>query len=286
MFILNVSTKIVQTVCWQHGEPDQGVNQRHRQQCWKLLPGLWEYDTHTHTHTHCSVSYRLLHECLTSVCLLVDAQPSLSESAVWEKVNQVLTEAQVILEDLQAYRGAGEEIRQVIYSHTVCESVTFMQLSTFISLRQILHFLLHYICLTALVTSYFSVQVKPCMYSCWMFVIKWRMKFVSLCAEKILLLLQLNKGWRMMSCKMHRHKAEHRLFSRAHGPYGTTMLKNLRWYRPWCIAAGKTSQQYIKSFRWTQASTSAAVKCNKHMKAAGTWERKTLTGNIFLQTQN
>lgn len=32
---------------------------------------------------------------------------------MWEKVNQVLTEAQVILEDLQSYRGAGEEIRQV-----------------------------------------------------------------------------------------------------------------------------------------------------------------------------
>lgn len=32
---------------------------------------------------------------------------------MWEKVNQVLTEAQVILEDLQSYKGAGEEIRQV-----------------------------------------------------------------------------------------------------------------------------------------------------------------------------
>ncbi|TMS09905.1 Protein FAM49A [Larimichthys crocea] len=41
-----------------------------------------------------------------------DAQPSQSETAVWEEVNQVLTEARVILEDLQAYRGAGEEIRQ------------------------------------------------------------------------------------------------------------------------------------------------------------------------------
>ncbi|XP_034534581.1 CYFIP-related Rac1 interactor B-like isoform X2 [Notolabrus celidotus] len=45
-----------------------------------------------------------------------NAQPSQSESEVWEEVNQVLTEAQVILEDLQSYRGAGEEIRQAIQS--------------------------------------------------------------------------------------------------------------------------------------------------------------------------
>uniref|UniRef100_A0A7N6A171 CYRIA/CYRIB Rac1 binding domain-containing protein n=1 Tax=Anabas testudineus TaxID=64144 RepID=A0A7N6A171_ANATE len=45
-----------------------------------------------------------------------NAQPSQSETEVWEKVNQVLTEAQLILEDLQSYRGAGEEIRQAIQS--------------------------------------------------------------------------------------------------------------------------------------------------------------------------
>ncbi|XP_040002176.1 CYFIP-related Rac1 interactor B-like isoform X1 [Xiphias gladius] len=45
-----------------------------------------------------------------------NAQPSQSETAVWERVNQVLTEARVILDDLQAYRGAGEEIRQAIQS--------------------------------------------------------------------------------------------------------------------------------------------------------------------------
>uniref|UniRef100_A0A3Q0T7B6 Family with sequence similarity 49 member Ba n=1 Tax=Amphilophus citrinellus TaxID=61819 RepID=A0A3Q0T7B6_AMPCI len=48
-----------------------------------------------------------------------NAQPSQSETEVWEKVNQVLTEAQVILEDLQAYRGAGEEIRQAIQNPSV-----------------------------------------------------------------------------------------------------------------------------------------------------------------------
>ncbi|XP_078121257.1 CYFIP-related Rac1 interactor B-like [Sander vitreus] len=45
-----------------------------------------------------------------------NAQPSQSETAVWEEVNQVLTEARVVLEDLQTYRGAGEEIRQAIQS--------------------------------------------------------------------------------------------------------------------------------------------------------------------------
>uniref|UniRef100_A0A672Z1Z8 Protein FAM49B-like n=1 Tax=Sphaeramia orbicularis TaxID=375764 RepID=A0A672Z1Z8_9TELE len=45
-----------------------------------------------------------------------NAQPSQSETALWEEVNQVLTEARVVLEDLQSYRGAGEEIRQAIQS--------------------------------------------------------------------------------------------------------------------------------------------------------------------------
>nr|XP_040025929.1 CYFIP-related Rac1 interactor B-like [Gasterosteus aculeatus aculeatus] len=42
-----------------------------------------------------------------------NAQPSQSETAVWEEVNQTLTEARLVLDHLQAYRGAGEEIRQV-----------------------------------------------------------------------------------------------------------------------------------------------------------------------------
>ncbi|KAF7646681.1 hypothetical protein LDENG_00183840, partial [Lucifuga dentata] len=45
-----------------------------------------------------------------------NAQPSLAETDVWDEVNKVLTEAQVVLEDLQTYRGAGEEIRQAIQS--------------------------------------------------------------------------------------------------------------------------------------------------------------------------
>ncbi|KAG7222310.1 hypothetical protein INR49_016374 [Caranx melampygus] len=54
-----------------------------------------------------------------SSCEQPDAQPSQSETEVWEKVSQVLTEARVILDDLQAYRGAGEEIRQAIQSPSV-----------------------------------------------------------------------------------------------------------------------------------------------------------------------
>ncbi|MED6251876.1 hypothetical protein ATANTOWER_004013 [Ataeniobius toweri] len=48
-----------------------------------------------------------------------NAQPSQSETEVWEKVNQVLMEAKVILDDLQTYKGAGEEIRQAIQNPNV-----------------------------------------------------------------------------------------------------------------------------------------------------------------------
>ncbi|XP_057713611.1 CYFIP-related Rac1 interactor B-like [Corythoichthys intestinalis] len=44
------------------------------------------------------------------------AEASQSEKELWEKVDEVLTEAQVILEQLQAYTGAGEEIRLAIQS--------------------------------------------------------------------------------------------------------------------------------------------------------------------------
>ncbi|CAL8277673.1 unnamed protein product [Lota lota] len=43
-----------------------------------------------------------------------NAQPSPAERQVWEEVNEVLTEALVVLQELQAYSGAGEEIRQAI----------------------------------------------------------------------------------------------------------------------------------------------------------------------------
>lgn len=43
-----------------------------------------------------------------------NAQPSEAEKATWEKVKLVLAEGQGVLEELQMYRGAGEEIRQAI----------------------------------------------------------------------------------------------------------------------------------------------------------------------------
>ncbi|KAF3857711.1 hypothetical protein F7725_010912 [Dissostichus mawsoni] len=48
-----------------------------------------------------------------------NAQPSLSETALWEEVNGVLLEARVVLQQLQEYRGAGDEIRQAIQSPSV-----------------------------------------------------------------------------------------------------------------------------------------------------------------------
>ncbi|KAM4605657.1 CYFIP-related Rac1 interactor B isoform 2-T2 [Polymixia lowei] len=45
-----------------------------------------------------------------------NAQPSAAERQVWEEVNRVLAEGLVILDDLQNYKGAGEEIRQAIQS--------------------------------------------------------------------------------------------------------------------------------------------------------------------------
>uniref|UniRef100_A0A8C8FSX4 CYRIA/CYRIB Rac1 binding domain-containing protein n=1 Tax=Oncorhynchus tshawytscha TaxID=74940 RepID=A0A8C8FSX4_ONCTS len=43
-----------------------------------------------------------------------NAQPTEAERAVWVQVNEVLMEALAILDDLQSYNGAGEEIRQAI----------------------------------------------------------------------------------------------------------------------------------------------------------------------------
>ncbi|RXM99910.1 Protein FAM49B [Acipenser ruthenus] len=43
-----------------------------------------------------------------------NAQPTDSEREVWDQVNVVLKDARGILDELQAYRGAGEEIREAI----------------------------------------------------------------------------------------------------------------------------------------------------------------------------
>ncbi|CDQ81779.1 unnamed protein product [Oncorhynchus mykiss] len=43
-----------------------------------------------------------------------NAQPTDTEREVWEKVDLVLKDARGILDELQAYKGAGQEIREAI----------------------------------------------------------------------------------------------------------------------------------------------------------------------------
>lgn len=42
-----------------------------------------------------------------------DARPTEAEREVWEQVDVVLKDAKGILDELQAYKGAGQEIREV-----------------------------------------------------------------------------------------------------------------------------------------------------------------------------
>ncbi|XDB48035.1 hypothetical protein AB1E18_001621 [Capra hircus] len=48
-----------------------------------------------------------------SPALAEDAQPTESEKEIYNQVNVVLKDAEGILEDLQSYRGAGHEIREM-----------------------------------------------------------------------------------------------------------------------------------------------------------------------------
>ncbi|CAL9689402.1 unnamed protein product [Knipowitschia caucasica] len=48
-----------------------------------------------------------------------NAQPSDAETVTWEQVKLVLEEGRLVLEELQMYRGAGEEIRQAIQRPSV-----------------------------------------------------------------------------------------------------------------------------------------------------------------------
>lgn len=47
----------------------------------------------------------------------LDAQPTEAERETWEEVDVVLKDALGILDELQAYKGAGQEIREV-YTHS------------------------------------------------------------------------------------------------------------------------------------------------------------------------
>lgn len=54
---------------------------------------------------------------LSPLCLLVpchvDAQPTEGEREIWNQISAVLQDSESILADLQAYKGAGPEIRDV-----------------------------------------------------------------------------------------------------------------------------------------------------------------------------
>lgn len=45
----------------------------------------------------------------------LDAQPTDGEREVWNQVNAVLQDSESMLSDLQSYKGAGQEIREVRY---------------------------------------------------------------------------------------------------------------------------------------------------------------------------
>lgn len=47
-----------------------------------------------------------------------DAQPTDGERVVWDQVDVVLKDAKGILDELQAYKGAGQEIREVTLIQT------------------------------------------------------------------------------------------------------------------------------------------------------------------------
>lgn len=49
-----------------------------------------------------------------SLSLPPDAQPTEAERETWEEVDVVLKDALGILDELQAYKGAGQEIREVL----------------------------------------------------------------------------------------------------------------------------------------------------------------------------
>ena len=67
------------------------------------------------------------------LCVL-DAQPTEGEREVWNQVNSVLQDSENILQGLQAYKGAGQEIRDVredphMASHLLTTSQTHLELN-------------------------------------------------------------------------------------------------------------------------------------------------------------
>lgn len=56
-----------------------------------------------------------------------DAQPTEAEREVWEQVDVVLKDAKGILDELQAYKGAGVEIREVQRPRSVARNRQLLQ---------------------------------------------------------------------------------------------------------------------------------------------------------------
>lgn len=61
--------------------------------------------------------------CHSFTVAFTEAEPTASETEVYEKVNTVLSKAHQILQDLKTYKGAGEQIREVGEPGGVCVCV-------------------------------------------------------------------------------------------------------------------------------------------------------------------
>lgn len=60
--------------------------------------------------------------CILLSCFL-DAQPTDGEREVWNQISAVLQDSESMLADLQAYKGAGQEIRDVCLLKINCSSL-------------------------------------------------------------------------------------------------------------------------------------------------------------------
>lgn len=59
-------------------------------------------------------------KCPVLTFVVADARPTDAEREVWEQVDVVLKDAKGILDELQAYKGAGVEIREVPLPSSLC----------------------------------------------------------------------------------------------------------------------------------------------------------------------
>lgn len=66
----------------------------------------------------CPAGHELLYQTHICTFCVSDAQPTEGEREVWNQVNAVLQDSENILLGLQAYKGAGQEIRDVRRGNT------------------------------------------------------------------------------------------------------------------------------------------------------------------------